>query len=136
MKKYIRNSAAIMISAVLLGACSLPHQYDKKPLQKPEELAQAIAFQEIEKINWPSDTWWTRYHDAQLDQLIQEALLNSPAMAVAEARLKQAGGLLAQTGSLKNPGRSGSRCLDDQSQLSIPGLHGPARLERLWIHRP
>ena len=40
---------------------------------------------------WPQEEWWRSYGDAQLDQLIGEALKESPTLAVAQARLRLAG---------------------------------------------
>lgn len=39
---------------------------------------------------WPSEQWWNEYGDKQLDSLINEAIANSPNMAVASARLRRA----------------------------------------------
>lgn len=39
---------------------------------------------------WPVAQWWHRYHDAQLDALVDESLANSPSMTAAQARLSQA----------------------------------------------
>ncbi|MEO6985362.1 MAG: efflux transporter outer membrane subunit [Paralcaligenes sp.] len=36
---------------------------------------------------WPTDQWWQRYQDLQLDRLITQALNNNPSMAAAQARL-------------------------------------------------
>lgn len=41
-------------------------------------------------IEWPSDHWWTRYGDGQLDGLVDEALSGSPSMDSARARLDAA----------------------------------------------
>ena len=39
---------------------------------------------------WPGEDWWQSYGDAQLPQLINEALAHSPDVAAAEARLAKA----------------------------------------------
>ncbi|MDR0480638.1 MAG: efflux transporter outer membrane subunit [Gallionellaceae bacterium] len=39
---------------------------------------------------WPSERWWERYGDAQLNGLIDAALRDSPTLRVAEARARQA----------------------------------------------
>ncbi|KWE50843.1 transporter [Burkholderia ubonensis] len=39
---------------------------------------------------WPAARWWSRYHDAQLDVLIGQALANAPTMAIARTRVAQA----------------------------------------------
>ena len=40
--------------------------------------------------SWPVEGWWKDLGDAQLDELMDEALANSPTLAVARARLEQA----------------------------------------------
>lgn len=39
---------------------------------------------------WPADTWWRAFGDPQLDQLIYEAVANSPKMSEAVARIELA----------------------------------------------
>lgn len=39
---------------------------------------------------WPSADWWHEFNDSQLDALIDEALKNSPDLALADARTREA----------------------------------------------
>src|SRR3569832_1280893 len=39
---------------------------------------------------WPAEDWWTTFGDQQLNQLIHHALVNSPNMALAQARIARA----------------------------------------------
>lgn len=39
---------------------------------------------------WPTEKWWSRYNDPQLDGLITQALTGSPSMDAAQARLSMA----------------------------------------------
>ena len=39
---------------------------------------------------WPDAQWWTRYGDAQLDGLIEQALANAPSLLAVKARINQA----------------------------------------------
>jgi len=41
-------------------------------------------------IAWPSEQWWLRYDDAQLDELVAQALAGSPSLSAAQARLHMA----------------------------------------------
>jgi NodT family efflux transporter outer membrane factor (OMF) lipoprotein len=45
---------------------------------------------------WPSDAWWRDLHDPQLNQLIAVALQDSPTLAVAAARTREATALAQQ----------------------------------------
>src|SRR3546814_11949827 len=38
-------------------------------------------------ISWPTDKWWQRYDDPQLNRLIDAALVGSPSLTAAQARI-------------------------------------------------
>lgn len=44
----------------------------------------------LSAAQWPSVDWWSGFGDAQLNQLVSEALANSPSLHAAAARLHQA----------------------------------------------
>jgi len=50
----------------------------------------AVLGAQLTPVVWPTEHWWQRYGDAQLDALVDEALAGSPSLAVARARLAQA----------------------------------------------
>lgn len=54
----------------------------RAPLAAHDALAAPV-------IDWPSDEWWRRYNDPQLDALIHEAIANSPSLAEAAARVRR-----------------------------------------------
>jgi NodT family efflux transporter outer membrane factor (OMF) lipoprotein len=63
--------------------------------------------------------WWTLFHSAKLNAMVSEALQNSPTLAQATARLKQAREeLRARTGATKYPSVSGSASVQ-QEQLNL-----------------
>jgi len=101
IKKRMQTGVALLLTTTLLVGCSIPHQYEKAPLQAAEELGSGQAFHEITEMNWPADTWWQRYKDPQLQSLIEEALKDSPSMDAAEARFKSAQGMVRQAGALE-----------------------------------
>ncbi len=74
--------------AVMLvtGCASLPHA-DSAPKLRA---AQNTDFVSGSTGQWPAATWWQDLHDAQLDQLITQALKDSPSIEVAQARVLQA----------------------------------------------
>ncbi len=59
---------------------------------------------------WPSDAWWRDFGDPQLDQLIDEAVANSPTMAEATARidLAKAQAINARAALLPTVGATGT----------------------------
>ena len=42
------------------------------------------------EVSWPTDHWWQRYGDAELDSLVDRALLQNPTLKMAEARIRRA----------------------------------------------
>ena len=62
----------------------------------PSSLASAHALT-APAVEWLSDTWWRRYQDPQLDQLIDDAIANAPSLDVAAARVRRAEAMTDQT---------------------------------------
>ncbi|MGM9480636.1 efflux transporter outer membrane subunit [Roseateles sp. NT4] len=86
------------LSALLLCSCiSIPPEPhavalpDVKTAELPADIRQAGAGA------WPSDRWWTRYGDAQLDALVDRALQASPSLEAAAARVNAAQSALVVT---------------------------------------
>ncbi|HEV2530619.1 efflux transporter outer membrane subunit [Phenylobacterium sp.] len=111
------------ISAIALSACaSLPPAAPARSAKAPRtyetqaSLAAPVA-------DWPGDRWWSAYGDAQLDQLIGEALAGSPTLASAEARVRRAQAAAAQARSAELPTLSASASAQETKQsynLGIP----------------
>lgn len=72
--------------ALALSGCAL---MDPAPTPIPEIDADQLGLT-AQQVAWPDTQWWRRYGDAQLDQLVDEALAGSPTLAAAQARLAQA----------------------------------------------
>lgn len=81
MKRLLLTTLALALSGCALMEPSAPPaaQLDGAKLGLA---AQAMA--------WPDAQWWSRYGDAQLNQLVQEALAGNPTLTAAQARLAQA----------------------------------------------
>ena len=71
--------------------------------------------------------WWTLFHSPELDSMVSEALQNSPTLAEATARLKQAEEELnARTGATKYPSVSANASVqEEQLNLSAYGIPFP-----------
>ncbi|ALM82051.1 efflux transporter outer membrane subunit [Bordetella sp. N] len=69
-----------------LGGCALMEP-GTEPVKQVDGAALGLS---TTAANWPTDKWWQRYRDSQLDTLVEEALANSPSMTSAQARLAQA----------------------------------------------
>ena len=72
--------------------------------------------------------WWTLFHSTELDRLVREALANSPTLAQATARLKQAQEESnARTGATKYPTVSGNVAVQrEQVNLATFGVPFPS----------
>jgi NodT family efflux transporter outer membrane factor (OMF) lipoprotein len=95
----LNRTLAVCVTAALT-ACASPsglytsaHKLDAGKLQASESLAPAT----LSKAAWPTQAWWRRYGDPQLDALITEALEQSPNLRVAQARVRQAFALAGAT---------------------------------------
>ncbi|GAB7524046.1 MdtP family multidrug efflux transporter outer membrane subunit [Paraburkholderia sp. 2C] len=73
-----------------LAACALVH-HDSPPLAEiaPTQIRLADDIH-LAADGWPQARWWTTYGDAQLDALIERALIEAPTIAIAQMRVAQA----------------------------------------------
>jgi outer membrane protein, multidrug efflux system len=78
----------------------------------------------LARDGWPAARWWTRYRDAQLDALIDQALANAPTMVIARTRVAQAKSdvELARAGSNLQVAALASL---DREHISANGFLGP-----------
>jgi len=79
-----------LAAAVLLAACAaIPPDSASLP-QRNLAGVQLAAGIKLAHDGWPQARWWTRYHDAQLDGLIDAALRDAPSLATAATRVRSA----------------------------------------------
>lgn len=116
----------LILAACMLGLSGCAAMYPDKGA--PAEIAspQVRLADDIHATqeSWPAQRWWQRYQDPQLDALIDRALQESPAIAIAQARVKaghaQASAVDASTGLLV-----GLTASLDRESLSENGFLGP-----------
>lgn len=77
----------VLATALLLAGCADLPPADQTPVLKSPQTADFVASTDG---RWPVASWWTEYNDPQLEALVNQALRNSPSMAVAQARIEQA----------------------------------------------
>ncbi|MES1201440.1 MAG: efflux transporter outer membrane subunit, partial [Pseudomonadota bacterium] len=105
--KNWRTLLTVAASTAALAACAaIPNLGPGPELAAPSHLASARSFAAAE-TTWPSDRWWESFGDTQLNTLIDEALADSPTLAVAAARLRQARAAAEQAGSARYPNIAG-----------------------------
>jgi multidrug efflux system outer membrane protein len=108
----------------VLPGCALIH-HDGTPHAEiaPEQINLADDIH-LARDGWPAARWWTRYRDAQLDALIDQALADAPTMVIARTRVAQAKSdvELVRTGSSIQVAALASL---DREHISAHGFLGP-----------
>ena len=123
MSKPILRLASLAGAAALLAACASDGglQPQARLLDANHLSAQATLSQaSLSVAAWPPRDWWRRYSDAQLDQIIDEALAGSPALRAASARVRQAQAVAGLTESAMAP-QVTATAHSERLQLSAAG---------------
>ncbi|WP_205677532.1 efflux transporter outer membrane subunit [Aquitalea denitrificans] len=89
-------------SLLLAGCASVP---DLGPTPRSKTMQDMASQQTLQasSADWMNSNWWQSYQDGQLNDIMQEALSQSPDLAAAEARLAKAAGQAEQTGASNLP---------------------------------
>jgi NodT family efflux transporter outer membrane factor (OMF) lipoprotein len=112
-----------LASALLLGACAqIPDLGPRASLPAAGAVAGGADLKGAAEAAWPSDPWWRRYGDPQLNALMDEALRDAPSLKVAEARLKQAAALVEQQGASLRPDTTVTGSLNRERQSYNNGI--------------
>ncbi|MFM0549233.1 MdtP family multidrug efflux transporter outer membrane subunit [Paraburkholderia strydomiana] len=111
------------LSSVLPGCALIHHNGTPYAEIAPEQINLADDIH-LARDGWPSARWWTRYHDVQLDALIEQALSDAPTMVIARTRVAQARSdvELVRTGSSLQMVALASL---DREHVSANGFLGP-----------
>lgn len=86
--QFPRSWAAAAVSALILAGCA-PDLGNAPTFRDPEKLASSESLK-APVVEWPRDSWWKTYGDRTLDDLIAEALADSPTLQAAAARVRAA----------------------------------------------
>ena len=100
----ILRPVLVAVCTTVLLACAAAPEYQRPALDLP----LAWKLEAPWRLGQPNDAaskgdWWRIFGDATLDALQQQALLNSPTLALAQARLLQARATLAATSASALP---------------------------------
>ena len=96
--------AALAAALALAGCASFDGSKAESQLRDANTLAAARTLEaNASASQWPADGWWKSFNDPQLDALIQEATRESPALAVAQARLRRADAIARAAGASLQP---------------------------------
>ena len=96
-------AAGVPLALTLLSGCSHSPTLPADPLLQAAQLHSEQSLLAQRHDSWPSQAWWQRYQDPQLNALMQELQADSPTLAVARARLLQAQGQARQVGAVQGP---------------------------------
>jgi len=106
MSMPILRLAAIAGAAALVAGCASDGGLKPQArLRNADQLqaAAALAHAPLSPAAWPARDWWRRYSDEQLNQIVAEALADSPTMHAAAARVRQAAAVAGITGAAMSP---------------------------------
>lgn len=110
-----RTSIAVAVSLAMGGCAGLPSTQMLQPIRSIDQYQSGSALS-APAVAWPDERWWQRYADPQLDELIQEGLANSPDMAVAAARLRNAEASRQVSNAALYPQVTGNGSVTEQKQ--------------------
>ncbi|WP_345768856.1 multidrug resistance outer membrane protein MdtQ [Citrobacter amalonaticus] len=112
---------------ILLAGCAPMHDTQQTLTQQLPASHVDSALPSALKNGWPGSQWWQDYHDAQLNELVKNALSRSPDMQVAEQRIRlaeaQAKAVEAQDGPQVDFSANAER-----QKMSAEGIMGPFAL--------
>src|SRR5882672_1027630 len=107
--------AALAAALALAGCASFDGSKPEAQLRDANALAAARALESnAAAAQWPVDGWWKGFKDPQLDALIEEATQGSPALAIAQARLRRADAVARAAGAALKPTINGNAGITEQ----------------------
>jgi NodT family efflux transporter outer membrane factor (OMF) lipoprotein len=122
---------AVLSALLAVSACTAPGI--DRPTAAPRAVTTLASDATLGNgtADFPADTWWTRYGDATLDELMTEALQSAPDLALAAARLRAADALAMQAGAARGPMVEGDASIGFNKQsynMGIPAAFVPKGL--------
>ena len=85
--------AGLLLATLLVAGCaSMSGLSTQASVQSAGALAveKSLTGTAASAAAWPASDWWRFFSDSQLDQLIDEALADSPTLKIAAARTRKA----------------------------------------------
>lgn len=107
--------AALAAALALAGCASFDGSKPEAQLRDANALAAARTLESnAAAAQWPVEGWWKAFKDPQLDALIEEATQGSPALAIAQARLRRADAVARAAGAALKPTINGNGSISEQ----------------------
>lgn len=91
-RRSVFTIGALLVAMITAGCASTQGLSTQASLADAGHLAARETLLGVDTSNaaWPSADWWTAFNDPQLNQLIDEALRDSPSLRIAAARTRKA----------------------------------------------
>src|SRR5579872_5278688 len=122
MKYHASIALVIPATALALAGCAAIPKLAPPPQPKLQSALASGASLAAPAADWPSDTWWERYGDAQLNALIAEGLAGSPTLAQAKARLDAAAAQAQVAGAALSPNLEGQASISETEESRAEGF--------------
>ncbi|MGK5078697.1 efflux transporter outer membrane subunit [Janthinobacterium sp. HLX7-2] len=104
MKFFYRCSLSLGFMLLMAG-CAAPDLGPLAKLHGADELQAKASMGKLtlSPVAWPTEKWWERYGDLQLNTLMEEALKRSPSLKMAQARVRQAEAIAGRAEAARAP---------------------------------
>ena len=127
-----RNATLVcLLTLIMCGCAGVP---EKIPPPQLVDHAPLAGLPMHANAYWPDPAWWKRYHDTQLDRLVDQALSDSKSLAVARQRVAEAEQAARLTAASNGVKINGSAQLSRQ-RLSEHGLIPARFLGFTWYNQ-
>jgi NodT family efflux transporter outer membrane factor (OMF) lipoprotein len=118
---------AALAALLVVAGCASTHGLKPQAAMSNADTLQAdraLAGASVDNRAWPSQNWWTRFGDPQLDRLVEEAVAGSPSLKVALARAQSASALAEEAAAARSP-RVDSRLSASRQRFAENGVVPP-----------
>jgi outer membrane protein, multidrug efflux system len=128
---FSRRALLACAIAVAVAGCSIPAKLNRPPIRDDVPLA---GLDTGHRAGWPDAAWWKQYNDAQLDQLIELAMKDSPDIQQARSRVDSAEQSIRAATAQAGLSVNGNAQVERQ-RLSETGLIPPKFLGFTWYNQ-
>jgi NodT family efflux transporter outer membrane factor (OMF) lipoprotein len=123
-----------LVAALALAGCASTHGL--APEGRPAEAdslasGRSLGTLSLSDAAFPAQDWWTAFGDPQLDALVREALQDSPSLAAADARMRQAQAQAGLADAARKPTLDGSA---QYAVAQLPKTLAPGELSDDVLH--
>jgi NodT family efflux transporter outer membrane factor (OMF) lipoprotein len=117
---------ASLVTAMIPGCADMGGLSSQASTRNADTLAatKSLANVPLSAAAWPTTDWWKAFNDPQLDQLMGEALADSPTLKVAAARTRKALAFSDSAKAALYPQINGNLAITEQ-RFAEQGLYPP-----------